>query len=84
MFLQGDKLEIVILNASGIRREYMELRKDWCFYTDLLFMPDWDDNVWNAPWIINVVVGFTHEVKLRIAFPVKSVWTSARLCSHHY
>ncbi|RVX00940.1 Proteasome subunit beta type-1 [Vitis vinifera] len=26
--LQGDKLEIVILNASGIRREYMDLRKD--------------------------------------------------------
>ncbi|KAK4486730.1 hypothetical protein RD792_006696 [Penstemon davidsonii] len=24
----GDKLEIVILNASGIRRDYMELRKD--------------------------------------------------------
>ncbi|KAL0397781.1 UNVERIFIED_CONTAM: Proteasome subunit beta type-1 [Sesamum calycinum] len=24
----GDKLEMVILNASGIRREYMELRKD--------------------------------------------------------
>ncbi|KAF7844769.1 proteasome subunit beta type-1 [Senna tora] len=24
----GDKLEIVILNASGIRREYLELRKD--------------------------------------------------------
>ncbi|XP_059633991.1 proteasome subunit beta type-1-like [Cornus florida] len=24
----GDKLEIVILNADGIRREYMELRKD--------------------------------------------------------
>ena len=28
MFLQGDKVEIVILNASGIRREYMDLRKD--------------------------------------------------------
>ncbi|KAK2642880.1 hypothetical protein Ddye_024643 [Dipteronia dyeriana] len=24
----GDKLEIVVLNADGIRREYMELRKD--------------------------------------------------------
>lgn len=26
--LQGDKLEIIVLNASGIRQEYMELRKD--------------------------------------------------------
>jgi hypothetical protein len=26
--LQGDKLEIVILNADGMRREYAELRKD--------------------------------------------------------
>jgi 20S proteasome subunit beta 6 len=26
--LQGDKLEIVIVNADGIRREYAELRKD--------------------------------------------------------
>jgi 20S proteasome subunit beta 6 len=26
--LQGDKLEIVVLNAEGIRREYIELRKD--------------------------------------------------------
>ena len=26
--LQGDKLEIVVLNADGIRSEYMELRKD--------------------------------------------------------
>ena len=32
MFLQGDKVEIVILNASGIHREFMDLRKDWCFY----------------------------------------------------
>ncbi|MBA0583192.1 hypothetical protein Gorai_014061 [Gossypium raimondii] len=24
----GDKLELVIINAAGIRREYMELRKD--------------------------------------------------------
>jgi hypothetical protein len=24
---QGDKLEIVVLNAEGIRREYIELRK---------------------------------------------------------
>lgn len=28
MLLQGDKLEIVVLNAGGIHREYMELRKD--------------------------------------------------------
>ena len=28
MFWQGDRVEIVILNADGIRREYMELRKD--------------------------------------------------------
>lgn len=27
-YWQGDKLEIVILNADGIRREYMDLRKD--------------------------------------------------------
>lgn len=27
--LQGDNLEIVVLNFDGIRREYMELRKDW-------------------------------------------------------
>lgn len=26
--LQGDRLEIVILNADGIRREEMDLRKD--------------------------------------------------------
>lgn len=26
--LQGDKLEIVILNSSGSRREYMDLRLD--------------------------------------------------------
>jgi 20S proteasome subunit beta 6 len=24
----GDKLEIVVINASGIHREYIELRKD--------------------------------------------------------
>lgn len=28
MFWQGDRVEIVILNADGIHREYMELRKD--------------------------------------------------------
>ena len=27
-FLQGDKVEIVVLNADGIRHEYMDLRKD--------------------------------------------------------
>lgn len=27
-FLQGDKLEIVVLSATGIRREYMDLRRD--------------------------------------------------------
>lgn len=26
--LQGDRLEIVVLNADGTRYEYMELRKD--------------------------------------------------------
>lgn len=26
--LQGDKLEIMVLNVDGIRCEYMELRKD--------------------------------------------------------
>ncbi len=30
--IQGDKLEIVVLNADGIHREYMELRKDWVLY----------------------------------------------------
>lgn len=29
VFIQGDNLEIIILNSEGIRREYMELRKDW-------------------------------------------------------
>lgn len=27
-FLQGDKVEIMVINASGIRQELMELRKD--------------------------------------------------------
>jgi hypothetical protein len=34
--LQGDKLEIVIVNADGIRREYAELRKDWSIKIMLL------------------------------------------------
>lgn len=34
MFLQGDKVEIVVINASGIRQELMELRKDWSLLGD--------------------------------------------------
>lgn len=37
--LQGDKLEIMVLNVDGIRCEYMELRKDWSISFLLSLLP---------------------------------------------
>lgn len=53
MILQGDKLEIVVLNAGGIHREYMELRKDWFLYwTVLLVFPKKNaETVWTGLWV---------------------------------
>lgn len=52
--LQGDRLEIVVLNADGTRYEYMELRKDWVLPRTILLALTNAEN-WNFmlyPWVV--------------------------------
>lgn len=89
--LQGDKLEIVVLNVSGIRREYMELRKDWSAFVFLapfmVLQLLWRSlhyetfNLCSVPFVVKQVLNYRNNFSLQwpVVYQTGMLWISSSL-----